>query len=64
MGSELLRAVECHARQKHCRLILLSTHSFQAPEFYARKGHEQVARINDWPFGHANMFYAKRLDMK
>jgi len=62
IGSELLKAVERHARGKHCRLILLSSHSFQAPEFYARRGYEQIARIHDHPVGHANIFYVKRLD--
>jgi hypothetical protein len=42
--------------------MLLSSHSFQAPEFYARRGYEQVARVDDHPVGHANIFYAKRLD--
>ena len=60
-GSDLLRAVERHAREKPCRLILVSSHSFQAPAFYARKGFEQVARIDDHPVGHANIFYARRL---
>jgi len=62
VGSELLAAVERHARQKHCRLVLLSSHSFQAPGFYARRGYAQVARVDDHPIGHANIFYAKRLD--
>jgi predicted N-acetyltransferase YhbS len=62
IGSELLRAVEGHAREKRCRLVLLSSHTFQAPVFYARMGYEQVARIDDYPVGHADIFYAKRLD--
>jgi hypothetical protein len=55
MGSELLRAVEGHPREKCCRLV-------QAPGFYARMGYEQIAGINDYPVGHADIFYAKRLD--
>lgn len=62
LGSELLGAAERHAREKRCRLVLLASHSFQAPEFYARRGYEPVARVNDHPVGHANIFYAKRLD--
>ena len=62
LGSELLEAVERHASRKHCRLILVSSHSFQAPEFYARKGYQPVARIDDHPVGHWSAFYAKRLD--
>jgi len=62
IGSELLAAVECHARKQRCRLVLLSSHSFQAPEFYARRGYGQVARINDHPVGYVDIVYAKRLD--
>jgi GNAT superfamily N-acetyltransferase len=61
VGSELLAAVECHAREKRCRLVLLSSHSFQAPEFYARRGYDQVARINDYPVGFVDIVYAKRV---
>jgi GNAT superfamily N-acetyltransferase len=62
LGSDLLNAVERHARNKRCHLVLLSSHSFQAPEFYARRGYTQVARIMDHPVGHSNIFYTKRLD--
>ena len=62
MGSELLRAVEGHAREKRCRLILLSSHSFQAPDFYARRGYEKVARIRDYPVGYDDIVLVKRLD--
>ncbi|HEU5297138.1 MAG TPA: GNAT family N-acetyltransferase [Burkholderiaceae bacterium] len=61
LGSELLSAIERHAQEKHCALVLLSSHSFQAPGFYARRGYEQVARVNNHPVGHANIFYVKRL---
>jgi GNAT superfamily N-acetyltransferase len=60
IGSELLGSAEKHAREKSCRVVFLSSHSFQAPEFYARKGYEQLARIDDHPAGHANIFFAKR----
>ena len=62
LGSELLSAVENHAVSKRCRLVLLSSHSFQAPGFYARRGYSQVTRVNDHPVGHTNIFYSKRLD--
>lgn len=61
IGSELLAAVERHARDKGCELVFLSTHSFQAPAFYAHKGFKPVARVEDHPVGHASIFYAKRL---
>ena len=62
IGSELLRAVEDHARAKACRVMLVATHSFQAPGFYVRFGFEQVASIPDHPVGYSSIFYAKRLD--
>jgi ribosomal protein S18 acetylase RimI-like enzyme len=62
VGSALLAAVERHARSKRCRLILLSTHDFQAPEFYVRLGYEQVAQIEDYPVQHVDIVLAKRLD--
>jgi len=64
LGSELLDAVERHAREKGCRLVFLSSHSFQAPEFYARRGYEPIARVDDHPVGHANIFYVKHLDTR
>jgi ribosomal protein S18 acetylase RimI-like enzyme len=62
IGSELLRAAERHAREKRCRLMLLSSHEFQAPTFYTRLGFEAVARIEDYPAYHADIVLAKRLD--
>ena len=62
LGSKLLRAVERHAREKRCRLVLVSSHSFQAPEFYARRGYVRVAQIDDHPVGHSSSFYRKRLE--
>jgi ribosomal protein S18 acetylase RimI-like enzyme len=61
IGSELVRAVEQHARAKACRVIFVATHSFQAPGFYMRMGFEPVASITDHPVGHSSVFYAKRL---
>src|SRR5262249_19109065 len=62
VGSELLSVAELHARGKGCRLMVLSSHTFQAPGFYVRRGYERVARIEDYPVGHADVFLAKRLD--
>jgi GNAT superfamily N-acetyltransferase len=61
LGTELLDAVERHARGKRCSLVFLASHSFQAPDFYARNGYGQVARIEDHPVGHSNIFFAKRI---
>lgn len=61
VGRSLLDAVERHARGKRCRLVLVSSHSFQAPGFYARMGYQRVALIEDHPVGHTSSFYRKRL---
>jgi GNAT superfamily N-acetyltransferase len=61
IGTELLNSVEQYARGKACVVIFVSTHSFQAPAFYARHGYDEVARVSDHPVGHASLFYAKRL---
>src|SRR5690349_609684 len=49
LGGELLDAVERHAAAKGCRVIVLWTHSFQAPGFYARRGYQLASRIADHP---------------
>ncbi|HKE94652.1 MAG TPA: GNAT family N-acetyltransferase [Povalibacter sp.] len=64
IGGELLDAVERHARSKRCRLIVVGSHTFQAPDFYARRGYQPVARIDDYPVGHADIFFTKRLEFQ
>lgn len=61
LGKALMEAVEHEARKRGCFQILLSTHSFQAPAFYERLGFGEVSRITDYPRGHAQIFYRKRL---
>lgn len=57
IGSALLRAAE--ARERGCRQIVLSTHSFQAPQFYERHGYRRLASIPDYPPGHEKILYLK-----
>jgi len=63
LGTALLQKVERHARERRCRQILLSSHSFQAPAFYARRGFEPLAHVRDYPIGHSDILYAKRLEV-
>lgn len=62
IGRDLVQAVERHARAKRCRLVLLSSHDFQAPDFYVRLGYEPIARIAHYPVGYMDIVFAKRLD--
>jgi ribosomal protein S18 acetylase RimI-like enzyme len=59
VGSQLMHAIEAHARARHCTQIVLSSHSFQAPEFYRKLGFVEQARISGYPNGHADIHFTK-----
>ena len=61
LGHRLLRTAEIEAVRRRCRLIVLTTHSFQAPAFYERHGFSRIATIDDYPAGHAEIFMVKSL---
>jgi GNAT superfamily N-acetyltransferase len=61
LGSRLLAGAEEEARSRGCTQILLSTHGFQAPEFYAARGYREAGRYDGYPTGSFQVHLAKSL---
>jgi GNAT superfamily N-acetyltransferase len=61
LGSALLAAAEREALARGCERVVLSTHSFQAPGFYARHGYTECGRADGYPRGHAQIYLTKPL---
>ena len=61
LGSRLVDAAEREGRERGCVVMRVNTHTFQAPDFYARLGYAQIGAAADTPVGHGEVFYAKRL---
>jgi GNAT superfamily N-acetyltransferase len=61
LGGRLLASAEQEARARGCTQVLLSTHGFQAPGFYAALGYRETGRYEDYPTGSYQVQLAKRL---
>jgi GNAT superfamily N-acetyltransferase len=61
LGTNLLVALEHEARVRGCNQIALTTHSFQAPDFYRRHGFTVAGEIADYPAGHAYLLMHRQL---
>ncbi len=61
LGSRLVALFEAEARKRGCRLVYLDTFSFQAPEFYAKRGYETACRFDGFPGGMSKFVMRKGL---
>ena len=61
LGARLLAAAEAEIRRRGCDQVVLSTHSFQAPGFYARLGYAECGRARGYPRGHDHIYLVKSL---
>jgi GNAT superfamily N-acetyltransferase len=61
LGHTLLLRTIAEAEARGCSQLLLSTHSFQAPRFYAKFGFRELFRLNDYPRGHAEIWLLREL---
>lgn len=61
LGRRLLGAAEDEARARGCALLVLDTHDFQAPGFYAKLGYEPCGRVEDIPRGSGQTWFKKSL---
>ena len=60
-GTALLLAAEEEALQRGCQVIVLESHSFQAPNFYRKHGYTEAGFRPDYPQGYGDYFFYKRL---
>jgi GNAT superfamily N-acetyltransferase len=60
LGTSLMDAAEQEMVRRGCRQVVLLTHSFQAPEFYERRGYTRVAGVADYPAGHEWLLFTKQ----
>ena len=61
LGRSLLEAAEAEAAARGCRSVVLASHEFQAPAFYAKLGYQVVGETVDTPIGHRQFTFQKRL---
>jgi GNAT superfamily N-acetyltransferase len=61
LGRRLLGAAEAEARTRGCTIVVLDTHDFQAPGFYAKLGYERCGRVDGIPRGSGQTWFKKSL---
>ena len=60
-GTQLLAAAEQEALARGCEQAVVDTHSFQAPQFYPKRGYSVCGVIADFPVGYQEIVFQKRL---
>ncbi|MFN8441011.1 MAG: GNAT family N-acetyltransferase [Caldilineaceae bacterium] len=61
-GTQLMQQAEEEACRRGCLVIVVGTHSFQAPDFYPKLGYTTVGVQEDWPAGYRQYSFSKRLE--
>ncbi len=61
LGTRLMDAAEGMALEHGATGANLETFSFQAVDFYRRRGYEVFGQIDDWPPGHSKFYLRKTL---
>jgi len=61
LGTRLMDAVEAEAVARGCTQVVLSSHTFQAPDFYRARGYVEVGRTPGYPAGHGHVHLRKQL---
>jgi GNAT superfamily N-acetyltransferase len=59
-GRKLLAAAENEAQARGCKVILLSSYSFQAPEFYEKCGYTLAWKLEGFPPGYDYCHFVKQ----
>ncbi len=60
-GGRLLTRIEELARERGAKHVFLDTFSFQAPDFYLRRGYRVFGELDSFPPGHQRIFMKKQL---
>ncbi|NEQ45996.1 MAG: GNAT family N-acetyltransferase [Leptolyngbya sp. SIOISBB] len=60
-GDTLLTTAEQEAMQRGCRYVYLDTFSFQAPEFYQKRGYVIFGELPNFPEEYSRFFLKKDL---
>ena len=60
-GHRLLEFAEEEGRKRGAKNAYLGTFSFQAPEFYKKRGYQVFGELKDFPQGHQRYFLTKQL---